>query len=78
MKLICTTGADHRRHNIPDGNKVAIIIVDKHGLASVHDIILAHRNSANNSDYYTIYSNNAVYIPLYYTLLFPYSEHEWY
>ena len=77
MELICATGADRRRHNVPVANEVAMIIPDEYGLASVRDIVLAHRNNANESEYHAICSNHAAYTPLHYTLLFPYGEHGW-
>ena len=77
MELICATGADRRRHNIPVANEVAIVIPDEYGVASVCDIVLAYRNSANQSAYQTISSTHAAYTSLHYTLLFPYGEHGW-
>ena len=64
MELICATGADQRRHNIPVANEVAMIIPDEYGIASVRDIVLAYRNSGNESAYQTI-SSIMLHIPLY-------------
>ena len=75
MELICATGADRRRHNVPIANEIAIIIPDEYGIAGHRDIVLAHRNIANQSHYQTINSNHAAYTPLHYTLLVPYGEH---
>ena len=75
MELICATGAVRRWHNVPVANEVAMIIPDEYGVASVRDIILAYRNSTNDSAYQTISSNHAAYTPLHYTLLFPFGEH---
>ena len=77
MELICATGADRRQHNVPVVNEVEMIIPDEYGLASMRDIVLAHHNNANESEYHTICSNHAAYTPLHYTLLFPYGEHGW-
>ena len=54
-----------------------MIIPDEYGIAGHRDIILAHRNVTNESFYQTINSNHAAYTPLYYTLLFLYSEYGW-
>ena len=77
MELVCATGADKRRHNLPVANEVAAIIPDEYGIASCRDIILAHRNYTTKSAYQTISSTHAAYTPLHYTLLFPYGELGW-
>ena len=77
MELICATGADQRRHNVPVANEFAMIIPDEYGVASVRDIVLAYRNGGDQSAYQTISSTHAEYTPLHYTLLFPYGEHGW-
>ena len=77
MELICATGADRRRYNIPVANEVAMIIPDKYGIASVRHIVFAHRKRVNESEYQVISSSHAAYTPLHYTLLFPYGEHGW-
>ena len=33
MELICATGADRRRHNVPIANEVAMIIPDEYSIA---------------------------------------------
>ena len=75
MELMCATGSDRRRHNVPVGNEVAMIIPDEYGLANVYDIVLIYCNDANESEYHAICSNHAAYTPLHYTLLFTYGEH---
>ena len=77
MELICATGSDRRRHNVPVANEVAMIIPDEYGIASVRDIVLAYRNSTNESAYQTISLTHAAYTPLHYTLLFPHGEYGW-
>ena len=77
MDLICVTGVDRRRYNVPIVNEVAMIIPDEYGVAGHRDIVLANRNVANESPYQIINSNHAAYTPLNHTLLFPYGEHGW-
>lgn len=51
MELMCTSGADTQRHNIPIANEVAMVIPDEYGIASHRDIILASRNVAEGCAY---------------------------
>ena len=77
MELICATGADCRRQNIPVANEVVMIIPEEYSCVSVYDIVLANHNNANESEYHSICSNHVTYILLHYTLLFPYDKHGW-
>ena len=72
MELICATGVDRRRHNVPIANEVAMIIPDEYCVAGHRDIVLANRNIANESPYQIINSDHSAYAPLHYTLLFLY------
>ena len=51
MELICATGVDLRRHNVPIANEVAMIIPDEYAVPGHRDIVLANRNIANESTY---------------------------
>ena len=76
MRLILKVGTNRRRENLPISNKVAIIILDKYSYASSRDIVLTEYNYRPNKPprYYYISLTHAIYIPLYYILLFPYSD----
>jgi len=43
MRLILEAGIDRRHENLSISNEVAVIILDKYGDASFHDIVLAER-----------------------------------
>jgi len=75
MRLILEAGANCRYKNPLISNKVAVIILDKYSNASFCDIILAERYTPNKRPRYCrINLTYAVYMPLYYVLLFPYSN----
>ena len=72
MWLILEAGANRRRKNLLISNEVAVIIPDEYSNTSFRDIILAERYAPNKRPrYYRINLTHAVYIPLYYILLFP-------
>jgi hypothetical protein len=57
---------------------VAVIIPDEYGDASFRDIVLAERYTPNKRlRYCRINLTHAAYMPLYYVLLFPYSNTGW-
>ena len=75
MRLILEAGANWRYKNLLISNKVAVIILDEYGDASFRDIVLIERYIPNKPlRYYHINLAHAVYIPLHYVLLFPYSN----
>ena len=62
---------DWHYSNLPIVNKVAIIILDKYNQDRFCNIILVYCNlKIDINQYYTISSNSATYIPLYYILFF--------
>ena len=78
MQLILEAGANCRRENLLTSDKVAIIIPDKYGNASFRNIMLIERYTPNKQPrYYYINPTHTAYIPLYYVLLFPYSNTSW-
>ena len=78
MRLILEASADWRRKNLLISNKVAVIIPDEYSNASFRDIMLIERYTPNKRPrYYYINLMHAVYIPLYYILLFPYGNTGW-
>jgi hypothetical protein len=75
MRLILEAGANCRYKNLLISDKVAIIIPDKYGDTGFCDIVLTERYIPNKPlQYYRISLAHAVYIPLHYILLFPYSN----
>ena len=59
-------------------NKVAVIILDKYGNASFHNIMLAERYAPNKQPQYCrINLTHAAYMPLHYVLLFPRGNTGW-
>jgi hypothetical protein len=75
MRLILEAGANQRCKNLLISNEVAVIIPDKYSNASFRDIILIERYTPNKRPrYYRINLIHTIYIPLYYVLLFPYSN----
>ena len=74
--MVVEQGADRRRENLPTSDKVAVIIPDKFAGGSRRDIVLAVRDPARNGPYLIrVYVTYAVYMPLYYVLLFPYGDY---
>ena len=79
MGFILKTSTNYHRENPPISNKVAIIILNKYSNASFCDIVLAEHYMPNKPlQYCRISSAHAVYILLYYVLLFFYSNTGWY
>ena len=78
MRLILEASANRRYKNLLISNKVAIIILDKYSNTSFRDIMLIERYAPNKRPrYYCINLMYAVYMPLHYILLFPYSDTSW-
>ena len=78
MQLILEAGANRYYKNLLTSDKVAVIIPDKYSNTSFRNIILIERYTPNKQPrYYYINLTHAVYIPLYYILLFPYSNTGW-
>ena len=79
IKLIIKARANQYYKNLPTANKVTIVIFNKHESASYYNIILTNRGLPREPlQYYCISLNYTAYIPLYYILLFPYSDCSWY
>ena len=75
MRLILEAGANWCRKNLPISNKVAVIIPDEYSNTSFYNIMLVERGTPNKPlQYYRINLAHAVYMPLHYILLFPYSN----
>ena len=72
MRLILEAGANCCRKNLLISNKVAVIILDEYGNTSFYNIMLIKRYAPNKQPRYSrINLAHAVYMPLYYVLLFP-------
>ena len=79
MRLILEAGTNRRCKNLLISNKVAIIILDEYSDTSFRDIVLAECYIPNKQPRYScINLTYAVYMPLHYILLFPYSDTSWY
>ena len=75
MRLILEASANYYHKNLLISNKVAVIILDEYSNASFCDIILAEYYTPNKRpQYYRINLTHAIYMPLYYILLFPYNN----
>ena len=75
MQLILKASTNYRRKNLLISNKVAVIILDEYSNTYFYNIILIERYTPNKQPrYYYINLTHAVYIPLHYILLFPYSN----
>ena len=78
MQLILEAGANWRYKNLLTSNKVAVTILDKYSNTSFRDIVLMERYAPNKQPrYYCINLTDAVYMPLYYILLFPCGNTSW-
>jgi hypothetical protein len=76
--LVIESSADRRRENLPTSDKLAVILPDEFIERSRQDIVLTVRDPARNALQLTcIDMTHAVYIPLYYVLLFPHSDLRW-
>jgi len=79
MQLILEAGANWCYKNLLISNKVAIIILDEYGNASFYNIVLVECYTPNKQPRYCcINLTHAIYMPLYYILLFPYGDTGWY
>ena len=79
MRLILESGTDRRRENLPTSNEVTVLIPDEYTDTSYCNLVLTVCKAGYK--YLQIYMVNIiyiVYIPLYYILLFPYSNPGWY
>lgn len=71
MKLLLKLRTDERQNNLSIANEVAIIISDEYNQSGFRNIVLAYQHSEHNiSQFYTINSNLAAYIPFHYVLFF--------
>lgn len=78
MRLLLEEGNDHRRHNLPTGNEIAMIISDEYDRAGYRDIILGCQRPKNNAlIFQNISSNTAAYMLLHYVLFFPCEDLGW-
>ena len=72
MRLILEASANYRRENLLISNEVAVIILDKYSNTGFYNIMLIERYTPNKQPRYSrINLTHAVYMPLYYILLFP-------
>jgi hypothetical protein len=75
MRLIIESGANRRRENLLTSNKVTAIILDKYINASCCNLIfIIYKASYDYLQIYIINVIHAIYMPLYYILLFLYSD----
>ena len=75
MQLILEAGTNRRYKNLLTSDKVAVIIPDEYGNASICDIMLVERYTFNKQPRYCrINLTHTVYIPLHHVLLFPYGN----
>ena len=75
MRLILEASTNWHCENLLISNKVAIIILDEYSNASFRNIMLTERGTPNKPlQYCYINLAHAIYIPLHYILLFPYSN----
>jgi hypothetical protein len=78
MRLVVKAGADRRRENLLTGDKVTVIIPDEYTAASRRDLVLTVRERGQDRpQLYTVDVTYAAYMPLYYVLLFLYSDTGW-
>jgi hypothetical protein len=75
MRLIIKLSANRRCENLLTSNKVIAIILDKYINASCRDLILIVREVSRERPQIRIVNViHAMYMPLYYVLLFLYSD----
>ncbi len=75
MRLIIESGANRYCENLLISNKVMAIIPDEYTDASRRDLVLTVREAGREHPQIRIVNvTHAVYIPLHYILLFPYSD----
>lgn len=68
MQLVVEQGADHRRHNLPVTNEIALLIPTEYDQPCRRDVVVVSRNS---DALRTIDRNTSLYMNLHYVLLFP-------
>jgi len=73
LRMVVERGADLRGENLPTADEVSMILPEEYGTGGFRDIVLARRvNGADlGRDLTLINPNHALYLPLYYVLLFP-------
>jgi hypothetical protein len=77
--LILESGADCCYKNLPISNEVTVLIPDEYTDASRCDLVLTVRKAGHKRpQIYTVNIIYIVYIPIYYILLFLYSDPDWY
>jgi hypothetical protein len=75
MRLIIKSGANRYYKNLLISNKVIALILDKYINASCRDLVLAvYKAGCKRPQIYIINVIHAIYILLYYILLFLYSD----
>jgi hypothetical protein len=75
MRLIIESGANRRRQNLPTSNKVTALILDEYIDASRRDLVLIVREGGRERPQIHIVNiTHVAYMPLYYVLLFLYSN----
>jgi len=75
MQFIFKASTNRCYKNLLISDKVAVIILDEYSNASFHDIVFIEHYTPNKQpQYYRINLTHAVYMPLHYMLLFPYSD----
>jgi len=77
LRLVLEVGADHRRHNLPTADEVAMILPSEYGDSGFRDIVLAKRGNNGQEGFSSINANHAGYMPLYYVQLFPGGQLGW-
>jgi hypothetical protein len=75
MRLIIKSGANYYYKNLLTSNQVIAIILDKYINASYYNLILIFREASRERPQIRIINiTHAIYMPLYYILLFLYSN----
>ena len=76
MHLVFQSGADRRQENLLISTELAGILLDEFTEESRRDVLLAVREPGRHGpQLYRVPVTHAVYMPLHYVLLFPYSEY---
>jgi hypothetical protein len=79
MHLILESDTDRYYKNLPTSNEVTVLIPDEYTDTSYCNLVLTVcKAGCKYSQIYTVNIIYIVYIPLYYILLFPYSNPDWY
>jgi hypothetical protein len=75
MRLILESGANRHRENLLTSNKVIALILNKYINASRRDLVLIVREASYKRPQMRIVNvTHVAYMPLYYILLFLYSD----